>query len=221
MNGIILCDVYPTGLEKSLEKLSDASIPAILIGDSRYDSTKYLCSVSVDAKISGSMAAEFMHHITKDEANIIIFVGNKNNAEHKAKIDSFSDVASSLNMNIIGVYETQDDEAIAERLVENLSENINSVDGIYIATSNSCSICKKLAANDYIPKIITTDINEKISMFLNNGIVQCTVYQNLERQGETAIRIMYEYLAEHKTSPKSINIAPILVMRSNAHIYLV
>ena len=140
VNGIILCDVFPTGLKESFAELTDRHIPVVLIGGSQELSDACLCVVQVDALSSGRMAAQmlgFMNRGTGQETEVVIFVGNKDNADHKAKIAGFAEAAGELGLHVIGVYETHDDDVISGQLFQRIVSETDALGGIYIATANS------------------------------------------------------------------------------------
>ena len=219
VHGILLCDVFPTGLDKIFAELKDNNIPIVTIGSSPNLNNESLCSVRVDAYHSGKMAAEMLSYLTPKDADFIVFVGNKDNLEHRQKIEGFKECANSYNMNLIGVYETHDDENIALSLLKIIIDKNNTPHGIYSATSNSAAICKFVEDNKSNIKIVSTDVNKEIAEYIKKGIIQCTIFQNLEKHGRTAVRVLYEYLAEHKTNEKTIYITPNLVIKSNLDIY--
>ena len=53
VHGIILCEYFPTGLEKIFEELEERQIPIVLIGDAESTGNRYLSSIQVDAYRSG------------------------------------------------------------------------------------------------------------------------------------------------------------------------
>ncbi len=61
-------------------------------------SDKVLCSVQVDAYCSGKMAAEMLSFLTKENPDVVIFVGNKDNDEHQIKIKGFIDEAKNQKL---------------------------------------------------------------------------------------------------------------------------
>ena len=215
VHAVILCDVHPVGLEKVVEDLEKKEIPIALVGDALTLDTKKLCSVLVDAYRSGKIAAEMLHYMTYDDADVIIFVGNKDNSEHKLKIQGFVDGAKEYNLNLVGVYETNDDEVVAAQLLKKIISECDMLHGIYSATSNSISLCKMIDENGYNTKIISTDINENIAKYIKKGIIQCSIFQDLEKHGRTVVRSVYEYLTEHKIPEKNIYISPQIILKSN------
>ena len=219
LDGIILCDVFPVNLEKTLKKLEEEKIPIVLIGGSPSATDKYLCSIQVDGYRSGQMAAEILSFITKKDANVAIFVGNKDNIEHKMKIQGFVDSLEKFNLNSVGIYETHDDEIIAQHLIRKiLGENTN-LHGIYSATSNFSSIGKVIEEKNLDLKVINTDIDNTTINYMRAGIIQCAIFQDLEKHGRTAVRLLYEYIAEHKEVDKTFYITPQLVIQSNLDVY--
>jgi LacI family transcriptional regulator len=211
--------VHPVGLEKVVQELEKKEIPIALVGDALALDGKKLCSVQVDAYLSGKMAAEMLHYMTCDDADVIIFVGNKDNSEHKSKIQGFVDGAKDYNLNLVGVYETNDDEVVASQLLKKIISECDILHGIYSATSNSISLCKMIEECGYNTKIISTDINESIAAYIKKGIIQSSIFQDLEKHGRTVVRAVYEYLTEHKIPEKNIYITPQIVIKSNIDTY--
>ena len=93
------------------------------------------------------------------------------------------------------------------------------MDGIYSATANTASICDAVIEKKCNAKIVGTDLYEKTANYIKSGVMQCTIYQDLEKQGRKAMRIIYEYLAEHKEVDKIVRVTPQLVISSNLDSY--
>ncbi len=220
VHGIILCDFFPCGLEKIFGELEERNIPIVLIGDSQSTTSKYLCSIQVDAYRSGQMAAELLRLFTKEDANVAIFVGNKDNVEHKLKIQGFIDNLKKYGLNSAGVYETHDDDTIALQLIKKILGNNKNLHGLYSATSNFASIGKVIEEEGLDLKVVCTDVDSVVTHYLKTGIAHCSIFQNLEMQGKTAVRLLYQHIAEHKVIDKTVHITPLLVLRSNLDTYL-
>lgn len=220
VNGIILCEYFPAGLEKIFEELEQKQIPIVLIGDAEATGNKYLCSIQVDAYRSGQMAAEMLGLCAKKEANVAVFVGNKDHVEHLQKIRGFTESLDKNGLNLIGIYETYDDEAISLQLFDKISESRPGLDGLYVATSTFVSIGNALTEKSSDLKVVCTDVDNAVVAAMRQGVVQCSLFQDLERQGQTAVRVLYEHIAEQKTPPKTIYITPELVLQSNLDTFI-
>ena len=220
VNGIILCDFFPAGLETIFCELEEKKIPIVIIGDSPSIGNRYLCSIQVDAYRSGEMAAEMLALSAKDNANVAIFVGNKEHVEHMQKIKGFTESLPKYGMNSIGVYETCDDDVISLKLFQNISEGKEQLNGLYVATSTFSSIANELRKETRNIKVVCTDVDSDVAKCLADGIVQCSIFQDLESQGMTAVKVIYEYIAEQKQPKKTIYITPQLVIRSNLNTFI-
>ena len=179
---------------------------------------RYLSSIQVDAYRSGQMAAEMLSLCTKENSNVAIFVGNKDHVEHMMKINGFNESISKCGLNSVGVYETYDDEAISLRLFRNISQE--KLDGLYIATSTFSSISNVLKEEAHNIRVVCTDVDCYVADSLRSGYVHCSLFQDLERQGGIAVRILYEYIAEQKIPSKTIYITPQLVLSSNLDTFI-
>lgn len=222
VGGIVLCDAFPTGLEEIFEELTERHIPVVLIGGSQELNDKCLSLIRVDGKASGRMAAQmlgFMNRNVQAEQDVVIFVGNKDNADHKAKIEGFTEAAREAGLHLIGVYETHDDDVISRQLFQRIVSENDSLGGIYFATANSCSVCQLVEEHAYQTNIVATDIYDEIAGYIEKGIIQCTIFQDLEKHGRTAVKILYEYLTEQKQPERNILITPQLVIKGNLPAY--
>ena len=219
VHGVIICDAFPFGLEKIFDELRENNIAVVLSCGLHCLNDRVLCSVQVDAYCSGKMAAEMLGFLTKENPDVVIFVGNKDNDEHQLKIKGFIDEAKIKNLNIIGIYETHDDAVIAHQLANKVIGECDGVDGIYSATANTASICDAVIEKSCNAQIVGTDLCEETVNYIKSGVIQCAIYQDLEMQGRKAMRILYEYLAEHEETDKIVRITPHLVISSNVDSY--
>ncbi len=217
VHGIILCEYFPSGLEKIFAELEAQKIPIVLIGDTASTGTRYLCSIQVDAYRSGQMAAEMLHLCVKENANVAIFVGNKDHVEHMQKIRGFTESLSKYKLNPVGAYETYDDEDISLQLYKKIAGRLN---GLYVATSTFASIGKTLRQEHPDLKVVCTDVDGDAAACLKDGVIHASLFQDLEKQGSTAVRVLYEHLAEKKLPPKTIYITPELVLQSNLDTFI-
>ncbi len=217
VHGILMCEYFPSGLEKSFEELELAGIPTVLIGDTESAAGRALCSVQVDAYRSGQMAAEMLGLCSQKDARVAILVGNKDHVEHMQKVRGFTESLSRHDLTPIGVYETYDDEEIALQLFRKIKGRL---DGLYVATSTFSSIGSLLKDERPELRVICTDVDVAVAESMRAGVVQASLFQDLEKQASIAVRVLYEHIAEKKTPPKTIYVTPRLVIGSNLETFL-
>ena len=183
-----------------------------------------ICDITVDAPLSGKLAADFFACSSKENLRAAVFTGSLEIAVHKAKVESFSERISEYGGNIVSVCETEDDENVAESAVKKLFETYPDINCIYISTSTSKSVCRFIEENKLFDKVsvIGTDVFPELCGYIKRGVMQATIYQNQEKVGRYAVRSAYEYLNTKnsyggcKNVPeRNILISPKLLLRAN------
>ena len=91
--------------------------------------------------------------------------------------------------------------------------------GIYSATANSASVCRFVEESGASARIIVTDVYSKTVEYLKKGVIEGIIFQNLEKHGRTAVKVLYDYITENKPTNNKIYIAPQLVLNSNLSNY--
>ena len=65
-------------------------------------------------------------------------------------------------------------------------------------------------------KIVATDLFEGVSKNIEKGIINATLFQNLEKQGEVVVKTFYKKLCgEISPEPQELLFIPEVVMNSN------
>jgi len=68
--------------------------------------------------------------------------------------------------------------------------------------------------------IITTDLFPDLVPYIRRGDVVATIYQRPRAQGQMALRMLHEFLAEGGRRSHQVALAPHLVMRGNLDFFL-
>jgi LacI family transcriptional regulator len=68
--------------------------------------------------------------------------------------------------------------------------------------------------------IITTDLFPGLVPEIRSGTVVATIYQRPRAQGQMALRMLHEFLAEGSQKSHQVALAPHLVMRGNLDFFL-
>ncbi len=215
VDGILLADIYPVGLDDLFGRISEKKTPIVTIGLPGKNTESVLSSVSVDSYCSGVMAAQMLSKSVDAGGRVVIFVGSRENEEHSLKISGFTAEAKRQGLRPEGAYETNDDAAVAERIFENLSQSGKAPDGIYLATSGAQTLPELIFRMGVGTRIVTTDVSDElVSAFRHKNMV-CSIFQDPEKQGRLAVRALYESLAEHIEPERKILIPPSIVIEAN------
>lgn len=219
LDGLVACPGDATSDQLLWSFLKENQVPFVLLGNDIPDVPR-LSTVRLDAKRCGRMVAELLGMIT-GRSPCALLVGNRALLDHREKIEGFSWEAAHFGIPVAGIAETHDDPAKAYPAIEQLLAEHPEVSGIYIATDNYEGVCRYLVEKGLVGKIkvIATGVFPEMKGLLNSGVVQAAVYQNMARQGQIALEILYQYLTDQPTVPGEILVEPRLVLRNNVDLW--
>lgn len=105
---------------------------------------------------------------------------------------------------------------------EKLLEQYPEVEGIYVCTANSSSVCKKIKEKDYGGeiKIIVSDIFPELKKYMKEDIVQASIFQDPFNQGRYAVKYLYEYITEEKKFESSILFKPQVIFKNIVDLFI-
>jgi LacI family transcriptional regulator len=207
-DGIILCTL-PAALTSSTEDML-RNYPSWITVSSDLPHLPRLFSVRPNGKVVGKMAAELLGWLVGNKP-VAIFTGNKEVQIHRETIDGFMEE----NKN-------QDDPEIAYYATGKLLKDCPEVGGIYVNSSNSATVCKKLRELELDQKImlVTTDIFPELKNYIAEGMVQATIFQDPFTQGRQAVKCLYRHISGEEKQEGNILIKPQVIMRSNLELFL-
>ena len=221
VDGIIFSP-YTACLEyvEMIDWLDGEGIPVILVTADIPGSNR-ITVVRQNGRLVGEIGAELLDLFRAGEHSAV-FVGNKCVVHHQEIIDGFEEKIRGLGHEMTAVYETQDDDMIAYYSTERLTRDHPEVTGIFIGTSHSIGVCRKIAELGLERKItiIGTDIFRELTEFIESGTVSATIYQNSYMQGRLAVDELFKYLTEHRVTEQNIFVKPDILIKSNYKLYI-
>ncbi len=216
VDGIILGPMLSNTDDSSIRLfLQKCTIPVVLVLSDIPDSNRVSC-VSVDATLSGQLAAELAVLASGEGAQYAVLVGDSNLEEHRLKAAAFRERIVQTKAAESDIFQTKDDPRIAYRITSELIRSTTEPKVIYVATGNSVAVCRAICdhAKEQDVRVIATDIPNGLLPFVENRIVIGVLHQHLEQIGSTAVYELYRYLTEGVPFSREIRIAPSLLLQS-------
>lgn len=215
IDAVILCPASMTFCKPCLQKLKAHNIPVFLVGND-FDPEDRAGCVRVNAQMAGRLASEILCYITPAESNLVIFIGDLSILEHREKVQGFKSELLSDHY-LLQTYETQDEPEVAALLTKKALREIPNIQGIYIATGNSLTICDVLKSEhmDDKIKVIATDLYDTMIPYIQNRTINATIYQQPEEQGRKAVMQCYHYIIDRNANTSQILVNPRAIFRSN------
>ena len=223
VNAIILCPNFSCNFNDELEKLADMNFPVVILGN-RLRGARSLMCVHPNSQLVGQLAAEFMGYLLEPGKTSAIFIGNKNLDDHVERARSYCAYPGiTANPNTMSdVFETLDEPEIAYAITQKILRERSDIGGIYVATSNSVAVCNCIRDMGLqgVIKVIGTDTFPGMESLFSEGLLNGVIFQDPVRQGELAVRALFDYLTIRKECPPEILVNPQLVLSSNFTYYL-
>lgn len=215
VDGIILgpmhSDTDDTKIRSFLQK---CTIPVVLALSDIPGSRRLSC-VSVDASLSGQLAAELAMLAGGEPKQYAVLIGDENLEEHRLKACAFREYIADMQHADPFVFQTKDDPQTAYRITLELLRSTSEPLVIYVATGNSVAVCKAICDDgaDRRVRVIATDIPKGLAPFVKKQLVIGVLQQHLEKIGSTAVYELYRYLTEGSACSREIRIAPSVLLR--------
>lgn len=223
VDGIITFPSRPQALRPSIRRASRAQIPVVCVATDAPNSGR-LGMVAVDTLASGSIAADLMGRFLGDKTgSVAITVFDMGITEHAEKYSAFEATLRSFypHLKLLRPIEDHDLDKEAYLKCRKLFEENPDLAGLYVTTEASIPVLKAACDAGILERltIITTDLFPDLVPYIRSGAVVATIYQRPRAQGQMALRMLHEFLAEGGRRSQ-VALAPHLVMRGNLDFFL-
>jgi LacI family transcriptional regulator len=93
--------------------------------------------------------------------------------------------------------------------------------GIYVSTVNCLPVCRALKDNKMAGRVrlITTDLFPEMAPYLKRGTIRASIYQDPYLQGQTAVRLLTDFLLSGGEMPRNHFLNPGIVLRTNLALF--
>ena len=203
--------------------MAGKNVPIFVVGND-CDGLDSVCTVGVDAKLAGSMAADFLHSMLPRNGKVAVFTGSREMSAHMDKANAFLDRARELGLDPVAMYETLDNSDVVVQSLDRMQADHPDVSGIFVATGITRPVVDYFQQRGHIkkPRIVATDLYDGIREDMENSLVQGTIFQNQVLMGRLAVKMAYRYVVDTSSSSNSgseisdrINVFPRLFLPSN------
>ena len=223
-DGIIIFPSRPQSLRAAIRRAARAGIPVVCVATDAPHSGR-LGMVAVDTLASGSIAGDLMgRFLGSRRGEIAITVFDMAITEHAEKYSAFESTLRSFypQLRLLNPIEDHDVEDEAYCKCRKLFDEHPELAGIYVTTEASIPVLKAARDANRLEclSIITTDLFPDLVPYIRSGAVVATIYQRPRAQGQMALRMLYEFLAEGGQRSHQVALAPHLVMRGNLDFFL-
>lgn len=222
-DGIVMTPGNPSQVESAIRRFTERGTAVVCVASDAPRSSR-LASVSVDAAISGSIAAELLGTVLHSEGAVATITGDLNTFDHGEKLRGFAATLATMapHLTLISTIETHDSPKEAYRATLALLKRKPRPAGIYVSTANSIPVLRALEENGMCGRvqIITTDLFAELIPLIESGAILATLYQRPFTQGKLAFETLCRFLVDGVQLEPITRLAPHIILRSNLPLFL-
>lgn len=223
VHGIILVPGYPERLNDLIEEATERRIPLVYVNTDA-PGTERLTVIWMEPLTNGAIVGELMGRFLRGRGRVLPVTGHLSTVEHASKLEGFRHAIEALwpEMEVAEVVEGLDEEKQAYERCRARLRRDRDIAGVYVSTANAPPVLRALDDAGLAGRVmvITTDLFPELTPFIESGKVAATIDQRPWVQGQMAFQHLYRFLVDGIRPPRSVNLAPHVVMRSNLKLFL-
>lgn len=214
---VIYCTDY-TRLNPHFERLDTKGIPVVTFHSDAVDSCRIAGVMAPDER-TGRLAAELMSKLIVEPGYVLVLGGNKGLKVLRDNVVGFFSHMQAERRDLT-LLEVNDFNTIDRLMleVEYLIGTLDNVRGVYCNSARNdiplCEVLIKMGLAGTI-RVITSDVFPELCPYMDNGVIDATMWQDPKNQSRKAILLMYQYLTTRTISTASTSVRNGIVMRSN------
>jgi LacI family transcriptional regulator len=222
-DGLILTPGEPERIDQIIRRLTEQGTPVVCVA-SDAPRTDRLAAVSVDAAVSGGIAAELLARVLKAPGAVATITGSLETLDHAEKLRGFAATLATVapHLSFLPAVESHEKPKEAYEATVALLHRKPRPSGIYVSTANSLPVLHALKEQKLLGQIevITTDLFPEIVPLIESGKIFATLHQRPFTQGKVALEMLAHYLVDGVKPEPVTRLAPHIVLRSNLPLFL-
>ena len=222
LNVVALCPGDPASLAPLIDEAEQRGVRVICVASDAPSSARSTV-VCVNPAVSGHMAAELMSKFLRPNPDVAVLTGMVLTEDHRKKVEAFTEMFQRLSPGgrILEVVEGHDDEDETFQKVYALLGRHKTLRGIYVSTANCLPVCHAIGARGLHGKVrlITTDLFQAMAPYFERGAILASIHQRPYVQGQIAVRLAVDHIANGRAIPPSYYLTPHVVLHSNLRLF--
>lgn len=222
VQAILIAPGDPVKLTPVLNLAESKNVRVVCVDTDAPDSRRST-AVSVNAEVAGKLAAELMGSFVGPQSQVAVITGMLDTEDHAQKTRGFLELYPQLSKGgrVVEVVEAHEEEEEAFEKCFALLEQYRSIRGLYVNTVNCLPVCRAICARGLSGEIalITTDLFRGMVPYFEKGTIRASIHGRPFIQGELAIRLVVDHIANHRPLPRFYHVSPHIVMKSNLYVF--
>ena len=182
-----------------------------------------LSSVTVDASVSGAIAADLLGRLILQPGKVAVITGDRRIHDHSEKLRGFAGALATTaeHLSLLPPIESHEKPEDAYESALLLFRKHKNISGVYISTANSLPVLKAAEERKLLGriKVVTTDLFPEVARLIAEDQISCSLYQRPYTQGRLAFELLHAHLSRSEKIRPAVRLAPHIVLRSNLRLF--
>ena len=222
VDGIVVLATNTKRLRRSIRQAVRCEIPVVCVVNDIPRSGR-LAAVSVDARVTGSLAADLIGKLLGGTGDVAISLSDRAGPDAEVYA-AFQGALRSLHpmLRLETIIEDHDIESEAYDKCRQLLRIRKQLAGIYVAARTSRPVLMALRDGGVLghTTVITNDLSRDLVEGMRSGAVAAIIHQRPRMQGRAAMRLLYDFLIDGRPPRSNLTLHPHLLMNGNLDAYL-
>ncbi len=222
LDGVIVSGLWRPECAGRLNMLAEAGIPFYLI-DSDVPGCRRLGVSMNDTATAGRMAAQLLGCSMGPGSGrkAAVMLSDLSYQSQSSLAKAFTGAAPEYGFSLVRPVETHNSPEAAVEGLKALLAECPSLDGVYIASANSASVCRYVRDTGLGGKLrlVTSDLHEEVAAGLRDGTIFATIYQDPFSQAFRAFEALLHVIADRERTEELLLARPQAVFKSNLSLY--
>jgi LacI family transcriptional regulator len=205
ISGVILHALVNDEVQGAINFLVEKKIPVITINSDIPESARS-CFIGQNPIQAGKTAARLMAKFLSSRGSIVVFTGSRELSTDFDRLKGFFGLLQEEypDMKVVETLQTWEDPLLTYQKTAELLNEHKKIDGFFISSGGVREVGRAVRALGFAGKIaiICFDLYEDIQTLIREKVIDCTIGQNLTRQGGYPVQLFFQYLYYNQPLPQ-------------------
>jgi LacI family transcriptional regulator len=210
--GVILAPLNDTRIVRAVNKLAEKNIPVITVNNDLPGSGRS-CFVGQNLWQAGRAAARLMSAFTGGRGTVAAVTGSEDLLSDIDRLAGFLEFIKDENpeLKLVKTIQTHEDPLRTYQETAELLHEYPGLNGIYITTGRVREVGRAVSTLGFAGKvkIVCFDLYDDIRELVHQGVINCTIGQDLHRQGTLPVQLFFQHFYYNQDLPHGELFTPI------------
>jgi LacI family transcriptional regulator len=212
VSGVIVSPLYNDRVLAAMSLLAEKNIPVITINTDIPGSARS-CFIGEDSMRAGRTAAHLMAKFMGGQGTLAIISGSMNFLSETRRLFGFTELLEQdyPGIQVLETVQTGEEPVVVYRETARLLHEYPDLGGIFISSGGVHEAGRAVSALGFAGRvsIISFDLYDEIRELVQQGVIDCTIGQNLYQQGAHPVQLFFQYFFYNRPLPAGEIFTPI------------